>query len=130
MGEVSPAVRELAWEAVNTWGWAERRGPAVTLRDRNGERRVAYTKLDSFDSMLTHCANPEDGAELLLLRERLRDWRFYDHFRTDSEAPSRRRQERPAIRSRSRPSATSLMVKSNSLRATKSSSSQACAQAA
>jgi predicted ATPase len=26
------------------------------------------------------------------LRERLRDWRFYDHFRTDIEAPARRRQ--------------------------------------
>ena len=72
--------------------FAERRGPSVTLRDRNGERRQAYTHLESFDSMLTHCANPEDGAELLLLRERLRDWRFYDHFRTDSEAPARRRQ--------------------------------------
>ncbi len=72
--------------------FAERRGPAVTLRDRDGERRVAYTHLAPYDSMLTHCANPEDGAELLLLRERLRDWRFYDHFRTDSEAPARRRQ--------------------------------------
>ena len=72
--------------------FAERRGPSVTLRDRNGERRQAFTRLQSFDSMLTHCANPEDGAELLLLRERLRDWRFYDHFRTDGEAPARRRQ--------------------------------------
>jgi predicted ATPase len=72
--------------------FAERRGPSVTLRDRNGERRQAYTRLQSFDSMLTHCANPEDGTELLLLRERLRDWRFDDHFRTDSEAPARRRQ--------------------------------------
>jgi predicted ATPase len=72
--------------------FAERRGPSVTLRDRNGERRQAYTTLQSFDSMLTHCANPEDGVELLLLRERLRDWRFYDHFRTDAEAPARRRQ--------------------------------------
>ena len=72
--------------------FAERRGPSVTLRDRNGERRQAYTRLESFDIMLTHCANPEDGMELLLLRERLRDWRFYDHFRTDGEAPARRRQ--------------------------------------
>jgi predicted ATPase len=72
--------------------FAERRGPSVTLRDENGERRQAYSRLQSFDSMLTHCANPEDGSELLLLRERLRDWRFYDHFRTDSEAPARRRQ--------------------------------------
>jgi predicted ATPase len=72
--------------------FADRHGPAVTLRERNGERRVAYTRLESFDSMLTHCANPEDGVELLLLRERLRDWRFYDHLRTDTDAPARRRQ--------------------------------------
>ena len=72
--------------------FAERHGPSVTLRDRNGQRRQAYSRLQPFDSMLTHCANPEDGAELLLLREHLRGWRFYDHFRTDSEAPARRRQ--------------------------------------
>ena len=72
--------------------FAERHGPSVTLRRKNGERRQAYSRLESFDSMLTHCANPEDGMELLLLRERLRDWRFYDHFRTDGDAPARRRQ--------------------------------------
>ena len=72
--------------------FAERHGPAVTLRDLNGERRQAYTRLQPFDSMLTHCANPEDGAELLAMREQLRDWRFYDHFRTDGDAPARRRQ--------------------------------------
>ena len=72
--------------------FAERHGPSVTLRDLNGERRQAYTRLQPFDSMLTHCANPEDGAELLSMREQLRDWRFYDHFRTDGDAPARRRQ--------------------------------------
>lgn len=72
--------------------FAERHGPSVTLRGHNGERRQAYSRLQPFDSMLTHCANPDDGAELLLLREQLRNWRFYDHFRTDSEAPARRRQ--------------------------------------
>jgi len=72
--------------------FAERHGPSVTLRDLNGQRRQAHTRLQPFDSMLTHCANPEDGAELLSMREQLRDWRFYDHFRTDSDAPARRRQ--------------------------------------
>jgi predicted ATPase len=72
--------------------FAERHGPSVTLRDLNGQRRQAYTRLQPFDSMLTHCANPEDGAELLSMREQLRDWRFYDHFRTDGDAPARRRQ--------------------------------------
>jgi predicted ATPase len=72
--------------------FAERRGPSVTLRDENGERRQAFTSLKPYDSMLTHCSNPGDGAELLMLREHMRAWRFYDHFRTDAGAPARRRQ--------------------------------------
>jgi predicted ATPase len=72
--------------------FAQRRGPAVTLRDQEGSWRLAYEKLASYDSMLTHCSDPRDGAELLLLRESMRGWRFYDHFRTDSDAPARRRQ--------------------------------------
>ena len=42
--------------------------------------------------MMTHCADPRDALDLLLLRERMRDWRFYDHLRTDREAPARRPQ--------------------------------------
>ena len=42
--------------------------------------------------MMTHCADPRDALELLLLRERMKEWRFYDHLRTDRDAPSRRPQ--------------------------------------
>jgi predicted ATPase len=38
---------------------------------------------------MTHAADPKTGRELLVLRERMRSWRFYDHFRTDREAPAR-----------------------------------------
>ena len=72
--------------------FAIRHGPSVRLRDENGTWRQAFNNLAPFDSMMTHCSDPKDGLELLLLRERLRDWRFYDHFRTDLEAPSRRPQ--------------------------------------
>ena len=72
--------------------FAQRKGPAVSLRDQEGVWRLAYDSLAGYDSMLTHCSDPRDGAELLLLRESMRGWRFYDHFRTDSEAPARRRQ--------------------------------------
>jgi predicted ATPase len=72
--------------------FAERRGPSVSLRDKEGARRPVFDDLKPYDSMLTHYSNPRDGAELLLLREHMRAWRFYDHFRTDSEAPARRRQ--------------------------------------
>jgi len=71
---------------------AERRGPGVRIKDSNGDWRQAMTSLDPFDSMMTHCADPRDGFELLHLRETMRDWRFYDYFRTDREAPARRPQ--------------------------------------
>lgn len=69
---------------------AERRGPTVRLRRLDGAWRNSMTNLPAFDSMVTHCADPDDGLELLLMRERMRDWRFYDMLRTDPEAPARR----------------------------------------
>jgi predicted ATPase len=42
--------------------------------------------------MMTHCSDPREAVELLMLRERMRDWRFYDHLRTDRDAPSRKPQ--------------------------------------
>jgi predicted ATPase len=39
--------------------------------------------------MMTHCADPRHTPEVLMLREQMRAWRFYDHFRTDSSAPAR-----------------------------------------
>ena len=73
--------------------FAERRGPAVRLRQADtGAWRTAMSDLSAFDSMVTHCADPVDGLELLLMRDRMRDWRFYDTLRTDAEAPARRPQ--------------------------------------
>jgi predicted ATPase len=72
--------------------FAQRKGPSVSLRNQEGEWRLAYDRLAACDSMLTHCSDPRDAVELLLLRENMRAWRFYDHFRTDAEAPARRRQ--------------------------------------
>ena len=73
--------------------FAERRGPSVKLRQADtGEWRAALGNLSPFDSMVTHCADPSDGLELLLMRERMRNWRFYDNLRTDMDAPARRPQ--------------------------------------
>ena len=71
---------------------AERRGPGVRLRDQAGAWSQVETGLAPYDSMMTHCADPRDGLELLVVRERMRNWRFYDHLRTDIDAPSRRPQ--------------------------------------
>jgi predicted ATPase len=70
---------------------ADRNGPRVSvLEDR--QRSISLDQLAPYDSMMTHAAHPRATPELLLLRERMRDWRFYDHFRTDRDAPARRPQ--------------------------------------
>jgi predicted ATPase len=71
---------------------ADRRGPSVRIRDKAGSWAQAETSLATYDSMMTHCADPREAQELLIVRERMRAWRFYDHLRTDADAPSRRPQ--------------------------------------
>ena len=39
--------------------------------------------------MMTYVADPRNAPETLVLRESIRAWRFYDHFRTDGDAASR-----------------------------------------
>lgn len=67
----------------------ERRGPLVRSRHDSGEWTNVTQGLASFDSMMTHCADPRNTPEMLLLREQMRAWRFYDQFRVDLEAPAR-----------------------------------------
>jgi len=71
---------------------ASRRGPGVEIMEDAGGSSFVLTDLPAFDSMMTHAADPRRSPELLLMRERMRRWRFYDHFRTDAEAPARRPQ--------------------------------------
>ena len=93
--------RDPAIKTENQWNgaaltrtnvFAARSGPSVRIRDRGGAWRQAATQLQSFDSMMTHCSDPHEAPELLLLRDRMRDWRFYDHLSTDRDAPARRPQ--------------------------------------
>src|SRR5919204_488406 len=74
----------------------ERRGPLVRTRAENGEWANVTQGLASFDSMMTHCADPRNSPEMLMLREQMRGWRFYDQFRADLEAPARAPQTRGA----------------------------------
>ncbi len=67
----------------------ERRGPLVRARDDAGEWHEVHQRLSGFDSMLSHLADPRRTPEVLALREQIRSWRFYDHFRTDALAPAR-----------------------------------------
>lgn len=68
---------------------AEREGGVVRIRSEQGEWRAVNLNLSPFDSMMTHVADPRNAPEMLTLRESIRAWRFYDHFRTDSDAPAR-----------------------------------------
>lgn len=70
---------------------AERRGAACRIRaGESGSWRDVRGGLSPLDSMMTHRADAGDALELLLLRERMRGWRFYDDLRTDRDAPARR----------------------------------------
>jgi predicted ATPase len=73
--------------------FAERRAELLRVRSADtGEWRESHGMISSFDSIMTHWADPTDGLELLALRERMRGWRFYDDLRTDRGAPARRPQ--------------------------------------
>jgi predicted ATPase len=67
----------------------DRHGPMVRSKGEDGEWQVLAYQLSSFDSMMTQFADPKNAPEMLRLREQIRSWRFYDHFRTDSQAPAR-----------------------------------------
>lgn len=95
--ELDPAIKaEALWTGQvmrPSAVFAERKGPYVKLRSSDdGTWQDRLFDLSSFDSMMTQAADPREAVELLLVRERMRDWRFYDQLRTDADAPSRRPQ--------------------------------------
>lgn len=69
----------------------ERDNAVVKVRDGR-EWEVIAKHLLTFDSMFSQNADPARAPEVLQLRESIRQWRFYDHFRTDADAPARQPQ--------------------------------------
>jgi predicted ATPase len=67
----------------------DRRGPIVRTRGCDGAWNTNSHQISTFDSMMTQFADPRNAPEMLTLREQIRSWRFYDHIRTDAEAPAR-----------------------------------------
>ncbi len=73
----------------------DRRNSVVTRRGEHGTRDewpIVTRHLRSFDSMLAQLSDPLAAPELWSMRQRIRSWRFYHHFRTDADAPARRAQ--------------------------------------
>lgn len=67
----------------------ERRNWVVRTRTADGDWDTLSYELSTFDSMMSQFADPRNAPEMMMLREQIRSWRFYDHFRTDVEAPAR-----------------------------------------
>jgi predicted ATPase len=67
----------------------DRRGAVVRTKGDDGEWSTVSYQLSTFDSMMAQFADPRNAPEMLALREQIRSWRFYDHFRTDVDAPAR-----------------------------------------
>jgi predicted ATPase len=86
---------ESIWHGVNlrpSTLLTERSGSIVRIRDDNGTWRMIDHRLRPYDSVLSELGAPEQAPEVTAVREQLQSWRFYDHFRTDPDAPARRGQ--------------------------------------
>lgn len=69
----------------------ERNHSVVRARD-DRDWTIAVKDINTFDSVFNQLADSNTTPELFWLRERIREWRFYDHFRTDRDAPARQPQ--------------------------------------
>jgi predicted ATPase len=67
----------------------DRRGPVLRATDEEGAWQIVPHTMSGFASMLTEFSDPRSAPEMIAVRERVRSWRFYDHFRTDADAPAR-----------------------------------------
>ncbi len=66
----------------------DRAGPMVRRREGRSWHVMAQ-HLPVFDSLFDQIGNDPTCPEVFQLREHIRRWRFYDHFRSDAEAPAR-----------------------------------------
>src|SRR6202012_2899906 len=94
MFELDPRVkRECIWHGPvyrKASALVDRRNNFVWLSTTRDEEPVMLTQhLSDTDSMLATVADPQRAPEMLAVREAVRGWRFYDHFRTDTDSPAR-----------------------------------------
>ena len=71
---------------------SDRRGPSLRVRTDERDMLQLRTDMSPYDSMVREAVGPEAPWEIAVLRERLSNWRFYDHIRTDEDAPARSQQ--------------------------------------
>jgi predicted ATPase len=66
----------------------DRTGALIKVRT-NRSWEVIAQHTSNFESIFSQAVDPEKAPEISALKERIKGWRFYDHFRSDSEAPAR-----------------------------------------
>ena len=69
---------------------ADRRVRTLRCRSVSGRWQDIDLHLPLQSSMLSEYADPIAAPELIIMRESLRRWRFYDTFRVDAQSPARR----------------------------------------
>jgi predicted ATPase len=83
--------RECVW-AGNSYRPAsllvDREGSVIKIR-ANRKWDVVAQHTNSFESIFGQSIDPQKSPEIITLREDIRGWRFYDHFRSDRDAPAR-----------------------------------------
>lgn len=63
------------------------------IKARDGRQwDILASNANNAESIFTHISDPVRTPEVLQLKEEIRGWRFYDHFRTDADAPVRQPQ--------------------------------------
>ncbi len=66
----------------------DRSGPVIKVRDNRSWTAITQ-HASNFESIFSQALDPSRAPEIVALKEEIRGWRFYDHFRSDSEAPAR-----------------------------------------
>ncbi|NUT86033.1 AAA family ATPase [Pseudomonas corrugata] len=69
----------------------DRNGPMIRARDGRAWDVLAQ-HTPTFDSLFDQVGSLRTSPEVLQMREFIRRWRFYDHFRSDADAPARQPQ--------------------------------------
>ena len=69
----------------------DRAGAMVRMREGRGWEVLAQ-HVPNYDSLFDQIGNDPNCPEVFQLRETIRRWRFYDHFRSDADAPARQPQ--------------------------------------
>lgn len=67
----------------------ERQGSSAWMSNQDGQRFSYPVGLSQSESILSQLQDPHLYPELFALTKEIKKWRFYHHFRTDSESPIR-----------------------------------------